>query len=134
MLAFLLLMAATACLPSGMAWREWRAWYHLRRYGAEMPAAVRYHWVSPLGLFRYYFVIYEFEGETPDGMPFSHSRYTELDANAYQAFLKGEPLIVRYSVRNPAIFRLTLQPTEQWAWTWRAAAWGVVGFLLGVTL
>jgi hypothetical protein len=99
-------MLALALLPTFFALREWQAWILLRRFGVEVEGHVQHRWVGRIGLFDHYYVIYEFDGETPDGEFFYHSKHLEVDAAYYRALDRGQPLMVRYASMKPGIFRL----------------------------
>ena len=128
MVFLVLFMVTLALAPSVFALREWRAWYLLRRYGIETEGRIQHHWMGRLGLFDHYYVIYEFDGESPDGEFFFHTKYCEVDQSIYGAIDRGEPPIVRYASVRPSAFRLKgqnpqpLNPTiaSLFAWMWAA--------------
>ncbi|HLA44695.1 MAG TPA: DUF3592 domain-containing protein [Aggregatilineales bacterium] len=135
MLLFVLFMVALASLPTMLAWRDWRAWYYLRQFGVETPAEIQYVWIGKIGLFDHYYVIYQFDGETPDGDYFFQSRHAEISRNDYMQTQAGTPLMVRYAANKPAIFRLASQSTEQIHWTLSAIlAWGVAVIFIMIWL
>lgn len=116
--------------PTVMALNDWRVWYLLWRYGETMEAQIQYHWEAPIGLFKHYYVIYEFEVPDENGDFLLQSRYTEVERAQYFALLEGEPLQVRFASKNPRVFRLEGQPTAQWHWTFGSiACWAYVGFM-----
>ena len=129
MTILILFMSSLAILPTYYAWREWRAWYYLRRYGMEIAGTVQYAWIGKIGMFDHYYLIYDFEVETSDGEYFS--QYTEITRQTYQAVQAGTPPRVRYASVKPAIFRLVDQPFEYLRWTFSAGlAWVVVAFFV----
>jgi hypothetical protein len=135
MLYLILFVAFIGCITSYLAWRDWRTWYLLRRYGVETEAHIKYLWKGWLGYFPHYYLIYEFTVETADGDFFQHEKHTEIDINQYLALEKGEPLMVIYAANNPAIFHLTFQTTEHLHWTFSAAfVWVCTAFFLLIAL
>jgi hypothetical protein len=135
MLYIILFVTSIASLATYLAWRDWRTWYLLRRYGVEAKGSIKYMWKARLGHFPHYYLIYQFEGETPDGELFQHEKYTEIDVNHYLALEKGEPLMVVYAATNPAIFHLSFQTTEHLHWTFSAGfAWMCTAFFLFIAL
>jgi len=123
-LGLLLFMWLFAIVPGILAWREWRLWFALRLDGQTAPVEVQHHWVGQIGLLSHYYIIYQFDVETPDGEYHFHSRYVEVEREVYDDFLAGGTLMVRYSQTNPALFRLADRPLELIHWTF--------GFFVGL--
>ncbi len=130
-----LFMVGLAIVPTVMAYKDWRDWYWLYRYGAEMNAEIQHHWVGYLGSIPNYYVIYDIDGETPDGDYFFHSRFTEISREAYQGIEGGEPLRVRYCTLRPFIHRPAGQAPQVARWTLTSLfAWAVALFFLYLLL
>lgn len=124
-----------ALMPTVMAVNDWRVWYMLWRYGTLTEARIQYHWEATLGLFKHYYLIYEFEVEDENGNPIFQTRYTEVERDQYFSLMGGEPLMVNYASNNPRIFRLENQSTSQLRWTLGAVAgWAYVLFMASVAL
>lgn len=115
-LSLVLFFAAVALIPTGLAIKDWRTWYYLWRSGVLTPVEVSYHWIAPMGLVRYYFVIYEFEYIAEDGYPLRNGRHAQITQEMYESFLFGDPLIVRYSTQRPDIYRLEGESDEKLRW------------------
>ncbi len=126
-----LFMVGLALVPTVMAYKDWRDWYWLYRYGAVTAAEIQHRWVGRLGTLPHYYVIYLIDGETPDGEYFVHTRFTEISREAYHALDAGEPLYVRYSTLRPFIHRPVGQPPQVARWSAITLfAWAVALFFV----